>query len=102
MNATSQLLAFASKQRKPAQWARDMNIDPSTLAQAKRRKHVSPEITGFIAEALGLDTDKWVAVAGLEATKDSPIKAKLLARLQAEALGALKSTPSCARATSSS
>lgn len=91
MNATTALLQAALQVKKAAQWARDMNVEPSTFAQAKRRKHVSPEMAGYLAQELGLPADKWIAVAGLEATKDSPIKAQLLSRLQGQVLGALKS-----------
>ncbi|WP_435477397.1 hypothetical protein [Variovorax sp. GB1P17] len=91
MNPTAALLAAALDRHTQAELARRANIDPSTIASAKIRKHTPPELAGFLAETLDLDVDKWIAVAGLEQGKPSPIKTRLLQRLQGEVLAALKS-----------
>jgi transcriptional regulator with XRE-family HTH domain len=91
MNPTATLLKTALARYSQADLAREANIDPSTIASAKIRKHTPPELAGFLAEKLNLDVDKWIAVAGLEQGRSSPIKQRLLTRLQHEVLSALKS-----------
>lgn len=76
---TIDLLEKALCRHSAAAWARQMNIDPSTFAQAKRRGRLSPTIAGMIAVEMGEDAQAWIAQAALEAEPDGPLLEKLRA-----------------------
>lgn len=78
MTQTLELLNRALESQHAAAWAKQFNIDRSTLAQAKRQGRLSPVLAGNFAMELGEDPEHWVAIAALEAEKESP----LLKRLQ--------------------
>ena len=60
----------------PAQSMRQLSMtlgfNPTTLGTAKSRGQLSPTVAGMIARAVGEDVMYWVAIAGLEAEKQSP------------------------------
>ena len=81
MAATIDLLNQALKFKHAAAWCRDLNISTATLAQAKMRGRLSPVLAGNIAMDLGEDANRWMAVAALEAERESPLRDRLRERL---------------------
>lgn len=71
MSETMKLLNLALESKKQADWTRELGLGYSSLTVAKTRGHLSPAIAGAIAEKLGFDAIKWIAVAALESEKDS-------------------------------
>ncbi len=78
MAETMKLLEKALENKTYAEWARELNLNRTTLNTAKIRGHLSPAIAGAMAEKLGLDAIKWIAVAALESEKDSACKARMM------------------------
>lgn len=78
MEATLELLERALTIKPAAQWARELNLDPSTFAQAKRRRHLRAPLAGVLASELGESEEHWMAVAALEAEPDSELKRRLM------------------------
>lgn len=78
MAETMKLLEKALLLKSSSDWARDLQLHRNAIASAKQRGHLSPSIAGAIAESLGLDAIKWVAVAALESDKDSACKARMV------------------------
>ncbi|TXK26223.1 hypothetical protein FVQ98_14715 [Ottowia sp. GY511] len=46
-----------------------------SVAQAKKRGRLSPVLAGTIAIELGEEPQRWIAIAALEAEKESPLLA---------------------------
>lgn len=78
MTGTLALLEKALKIQKAAAWARDLALDPSAFAQAKKRGHLSPGIAGALAQRLHEDQKHWIAVAAVEAEAQPHLKAELM------------------------
>jgi hypothetical protein len=77
MAQTIELLNKALKTQHASAWAREFNIDRSTLSQAKRVGRLSPALAGNLAIELGENAEHWIAVAAIEAEKDSPLLERL-------------------------
>lgn len=82
MNTTAELLVKALKTKKPSEWARLYKITPSTLTNAKNIGRLSPLLAGNLAIDLGENPTEWMAVAALEAERDSPLKKLLKQRIE--------------------
>jgi hypothetical protein len=80
MPKTLTLLQKALAIKTAADWTRELNLERSTLSQAKKRGRLSPVLAGTFAERLNEDVTRWMAVAALEAETDSPLKERLLRR----------------------
>lgn len=80
MQRTMQLWEKALKKQHAAAWARDLNMTPAALSTAKRTGRLSPVLAGNVAMELGEDPVTWIAVAALEAEKDSEQLARLTSR----------------------
>ena len=78
MQTTMDLFEKALDVQRAAEWARKFNLTPAALSIAKKQGRLSPVLAGNLAIELGEDPEHWVAVAALEAEKESP----LLKRLQ--------------------
>lgn len=78
MPGTLVLLEKALKIKRAAAWASELNLDPSAIAQAKKRGRLSPTMAGTLAEQLHEDAARWMALAALEAEPDSPLRDRLL------------------------
>jgi hypothetical protein len=78
MAETMKLLEKALQLKTSSDWARDLQLHRNALASAKQRGHLSPSIAGAMAEMLGLDATKWIAVAALESDKDSACKSRMI------------------------
>ena len=83
MHTTMDLFEKALTVKHAAAWARDLNITRATFSMAKKHGRLSPVLAGNVAMELGEDPVQWVAIAALEAEKDS----ELLARLKKSARG---------------
>ncbi|MBL8355063.1 hypothetical protein ACUTR7_09035 [Delftia sp. NA_296.1] len=81
MTSTIELLEKALKSKRAATWCKDLNISSAAFAQAKMRGRLSPVLAGNIAMDLGEDASKWMAVAALEAERESPLRDRLRERL---------------------
>lgn len=81
MQTTMELLGQALEKDHAAAWADRLNITRQTFSNAKRVGRLSPALAGNLAIELGADPEHWVAIAAIEAEKDSA----LLARLKAAA-----------------
>jgi len=77
MQRTIELLNKALETQHAAAWAKRFNIDRSTLAQAKRQQRLSPALAGNFAIELGENAEHWIAVAAIEAEKNSPLLDRL-------------------------
>lgn len=71
MSETMKLLKSALEIKTIPQWTKELGLSRDSLYTAKTREHLSPAIAGAIAEKLGFDAIKWIAVAALESEKDS-------------------------------
>lgn len=82
MTKTIELLDKALKNKNASAWAREFNIDRSTLSQAKRVGRLSPALAGNLAIELGENVEHWMAIAAFEAEKESPLLDRLKSRAQ--------------------
>lgn len=78
MTETMKLLEKALTTRSAAEWTRELHLSYNAISAAKARKHLSPAVAGAMAEMLGLDATKWIAVAALESDKDSACKSRMM------------------------
>ena len=81
MQNTMELLNKALTVKRASRWSEELNIDISTMAQAKKRGHLSPAIAGILAEKLGENVSQWIVIAALETERESHIKEGLLKTL---------------------
>ncbi|QNN56245.1 hypothetical protein H9K76_00140 [Diaphorobacter ruginosibacter] len=77
MQKTMELWAKAQEIKSPAQWAREFNVTPEAFYVAKRQGRLSPILAGNVAIELGENPEHWMAIAALEAEKESPLVARL-------------------------
>lgn len=80
MTNTMQLFEKALSVKHAAAWARDLNLTRATFSMAKKQGRLSPVLAGNFAMELGEDPEHWVAIAALEAEKDSELLARLKKR----------------------
>jgi hypothetical protein len=80
MRQSIELLQRALEKQTLSAWARDFNVVPSTFTNAKRVGRLSPALAGNLAIELGEDPRDWIAIAAIEAEKDSPLLQRLKAR----------------------
>lgn len=81
MNTTMDLWAKALEKQHPAQWAREFNVTPEAFYVAKSKGRLSPVMAGNVAMELGENPEHWIAVAALEAEKESELLARLKSRV---------------------
>lgn len=77
MHNTMDLLAAALQRKHAAQWANDLNITRQVFSMAKKAQRLSPALAGNLAIELGESPEHWIAVAAIEAEKESPLLARL-------------------------
>ena len=82
MTSTTDLLKMALKKKTASEWARLYNLTPGTFTNAKTRGRLSPLLAGNIAIDLGENPDHWMAIAAIEAERESPLRDRLRATLQ--------------------
>lgn len=80
MAATMELLAKALATKRASHWCNDFGIDRSVITQAKKRGNLSPALAGNFAIELGESPEHWMAVAAMEAERDSPLLQRLKER----------------------
>ncbi|MES2581347.1 MAG: hypothetical protein V4627_01410 [Pseudomonadota bacterium] len=77
MQNTMQLLDRALQVKRASRWCEDMDLDISTMAQAKKRGRLSPTLAGTLAMELGESPEHWIAIAAIEAEKETPLLQRL-------------------------
>jgi len=83
MNQTMELFEKALERQNAAAWARTFNITPSAFSQAKKQGRLSPVLAGNFAIELGEEPEHWMAIAAMEAEKESELLARLKSRVKA-------------------
>lgn len=81
MQKTMDLWAKALERQHAAAWARVFNMTPAALSTAKKQGRLSPVLAGNVAIELGENPEHWIAVAALEAEKESELLARLKNRV---------------------
>lgn len=84
MQRSLDLLDAALKLEPLPYWYKELQLQRSTLSKARERGHLSPAIAGALAEKLGEDVDRWIAIAALEGERDSACKDRMLKRYRKE------------------
>ena len=82
MPTTLALLEKALSTKRASIWARELNLDRSAIAQAKKRGRLSPTMAGALAVHMAEDPIKWTAIAAVEAEPESPLRAQLVKALE--------------------
>lgn len=82
MANTMELFEKAMQKQRAAAWARELNLTPSAFSQAKKQGRLSPVLAGNLAIELGEDPIEWVALAALEAERDTEQLTKLRNRVK--------------------
>lgn len=80
MHTTMDLFDKALEIKHAAAWARDLNVTRAAFSMAKKHGRLSPVLAGNFAIELGENPEHWIAVAALEAEKDSELLTRLKAR----------------------
>ena len=78
MQSTMQLLQRALALHTAAELARRIGVARQIFTDSKARGNLSPAVAGALAEEMGEDSMGWVAVAALEAERDSPCRARMI------------------------
>ena len=84
MKAESQ---WISSGKSYAELCKEIGIDRTALCKAKEADRLSPVIAGRLAQILGDDAIKWIAIAAVENAKNSKARTMLEKHLQALAKG---------------
>jgi len=66
-----------------AEALKEMGFNPTAMSKAKTYHRLSPVMAGRIAEMLGLDAIKWIAIAAIENAKNSKARTLLTKHLRA-------------------
>ena len=77
MTKTLELLDKALKTQSASEWSRRYNLTPATFTNAKTRGRLSPALAGNLAIDLGEDAQHWMAIAAIEAERESPLLERL-------------------------
>jgi hypothetical protein len=77
MNQTMKLLEKALEKKPIPEWTKELQLSRDAISTSKSKGHLSPTIAGAMAESLGLDAIKWIAVAALESARDSACTARM-------------------------
>ena len=81
MASTHELLTEALTQKTPSEWARDLNVTPSAITNARQKKRLSPGMAANIAAALGKSPSAWALVAAQENEKEADLWQQLKTRM---------------------
>lgn len=82
LQTTMDLLDEALCRNTATYWCRQMDVNRTALAVARARGRLSPTIAGNLARLMGMDTERWIAIAALEGEPESYGKNKLLMKMQ--------------------
>jgi hypothetical protein len=83
MPQTMDLLQKALGVQNAAAWSREFNITPGALSHAIKQGRLSPVLAGNFAIELGEEPEPWMAIAAMEAEKESELLARLKNRVKA-------------------
>ena len=79
MQTTYELLNRALEKQSAANWANALSITRQTFTNAKKVQRLSPSLAGNLALELGESPERWIAIAAMEAEKESPLTIRLRA-----------------------
>ena len=82
MSSTIELFEKALQIKRAAAWARTLNMTPSALSHVKKQGRLSPVLAGNLAIELGEDPVQWIAIAALEAERETEQLARLRSRVK--------------------
>lgn len=82
MTKTIELLDKALEKKHAAAWAREFNLTRAALTIAKKQGRLSPVLAGNLAIELGEDPVQWIAIAALEAERESEQLTRLTNRVK--------------------
>lgn len=77
MQSTMELFQNALRVKPAADWAKSLNITRQTFSMAKKANRLSPALAGNLAIELGESPEHWIAIAAIEAEKNSPLLDRL-------------------------
>ena len=77
MHSTMELFEKALTVQHAAAWAKRFNLTRAALSTAKKQQRLSPVLAGNFAIELGESPEHWIAIAAIEAEKDSPLLERL-------------------------
>jgi len=77
---TMQLLKRALELHTASELARRVGVARQTFTNAKTAGNLSPSVAGAVADEIGEDVISWIAIAALEAERDSVCKARVVRR----------------------
>lgn len=77
MHSTMELFEKALTVKHAAAWAKDLNLTRAAFSMAKKQKRLSPVLAGNLAIELGESPEHWIAIAAIEAEKESPLLQRL-------------------------
>lgn len=81
MPKTAELLRRALAIKGPSAWARELNIAPSAITNARRNGRLSPALAGNIAIDMGEDPARWMLAAYMESEKETQLIERLKSRV---------------------
>jgi plasmid maintenance system antidote protein VapI len=92
MSRTLELLEKAEKRyvaegKTSADLSRELGMEKTATAVAKYRGNIPPVMAGRLAQILGEDAIKWIAIAAVEGAKNSKARTMLEKHLQAVVKG---------------
>lgn len=79
--------AWAERGLTEADALKELGFNPTAISKAKAYGRLSPVLAGRVAETLGEDAIKWIALAAIENAKNSKARTMLEKHLQAVVKG---------------
>ena len=81
LHTTMELLDEALSRNTATFWCKQLDVNRTALAVARARGRLSPTIAGNLARLLGLDMERWIAIAAIEGEPDTYGKSKIIERM---------------------
>lgn len=81
LKTTMELLDEALSRNSGAFWCEQLGVNRTALAVARARGRLSPTIAGNLARLMGMDMERWIAIAAIEGEPNTYGKAKIIERM---------------------
>lgn len=81
INTTMDLLTEALARNTGAFWCEQLGVNRTALAVARARGRLSPTLAGNLARLMGMDMERWIAIAAIEGEPNTYGKAKIIERM---------------------
>lgn len=81
LQTTMELLDEALSRNTATFWCKQLDVNRTALAVARARGRLSPTIAGNLARLMGLDMERWIAIAAIEGEPDTYGKAKIIEKM---------------------